>query len=335
MPESCRAGIIGMGIHVPEKVLTNEELQQMVDTSDEWIRTRTGIRERRIAAPDEATSDLALRAAANALEDAGVKPGEVDLIIVATNTPDMLFPATACLVQDKLGAGNAGAFDLLAGCTGFIYALSVGAQFIAAGTCRYVLVVGAETLSRILNWRDRNTCVLFGDGAGAVVLGPVPADRGILSTRLGADGAGGPLLCLPAGGSRMATSRETVEQELHFVRMHGREVFKFAVKAMGEGSLEALKAAGLGKEDIDFLIPHQANIRIIESAAKRLELPLEKVHINVDRYGNTSTASVPLALYEAVRDGKVKDGDNLVLVGFGAGLTWAAAVMRWFGRKEA
>lgn len=335
MPESFRAGIIGVGVYVPEKILTNQELQKMVDTSDEWIMSRTGIRERRIAAPDEATSDLALKASANALEDAGIKPGEVDLIIVATNTPDMLFPATACLVQDKLGAGNAGGFDLLAGCTGFMYALSVGAQFIAAGTCRYVLVVGAETLSRILNWRDRNTCVLFGDGAGAVVLGQVPADRGILSTRLGADGSGGPLLCVPAGGSRMAASRETIEKELHYVQMNGREVFKFAVKAMGEGSLEALRAAGLGKEDIDFLVPHQANIRIIESAAKRLELPLEKVHINVERYGNTSTASVPLALYEAVRQGRVKDGDNLVLVAFGAGLTWAAAVMRWFGEREA
>ncbi len=333
MAEKINAGILGMGIYVPEKILTNDELEKMVETSDEWIRSRSGIRERRIAAPDEATSDLAVKAARNALTDANLKPEDIDLVIVATNTPDMLFPATACLVQDKLGAGKAGAFDLLAGCTGFIYAFSVAAQFIAAGSCRHVLVIGAETLSRIINWQDRNTCVLFGDGAGAVVLGPAPPGKGVLATRLGADGSGGPLLCIPAGGSRMPVTTETLEKNLHFIHMSGREVFRFAVKAMEEGSLEALEAAGLKKEDVDFLIPHQANIRIIEAAAKRLGLPLDHVHINVDRYGNTSTASVPLALYEAVRDGKIKDGDNLVLVAFGAGLTWAAAVMRWIGNN--
>lgn len=333
MPEQNKAGILGMGVYVPEKILTNADLGKMVDTSDEWIRSRSGIRERHIAAPEEATSDLALHAARNALADAGLKPEDIDLIIVATNTPDMLFPATACLVQDKLGARKAGAFDLLAGCTGFMYALSVGSQFISAGACRHVLVVGAETLSRIIDWEDRNTCVLFGDGAGAVVLGPAPAGRGILSTKLGADGSGGPLLCLPAGGSRLPAAGDTIARKLHFVQMNGREVFKFAVKAMEEGSLEALEAAGLKKEDINFLIPHQANIRIIEAAAKRLAIPLDHVQINVDRYGNTSTASVPLALYEAVREGRIKDGDNTVLVAFGAGLTWAAAVMRWFVNK--
>ncbi len=333
MTEQNRAGILGIGVYVPEKVLTNDDLERMVDTNDEWIRSRSGIRERHIAAPEEATSDLALQAARNALADAGLKPDDIDLIIVSTNTPDTLFPATACLVQDKLGARKAGAFDLLAGCTGFIYALSVGAQFISAGTCKHVLVVGAETLSRITNWEDRNTCVLFGDGAGAVVLGPAPAGRGILSSMLGSDGSGGPLLDLPAGGSRLPASSETVDKKLHFLHMNGREVFKFAVKAIEDGTLEALAAAGLKKEDVDFLIPHQANIRIIEAATKRLGISPDNVQINVDRYGNTSTASVPLALYEAVREGRIKDGDNIVLVAFGAGLTWAAAVMRWFVNK--
>jgi len=333
MTEQNRAGILGIGVYVPEKVLTNDDLEKMVDTNDEWIRSRSGIRERHIAAPEEATSDLALQAARNALADAGLKPDDIDLIIVATNTPDTLFPATACLVQDKLGARKAGAFDLLAGCTGFIYALSVGTQFISAGACKHVLVVGAETLSRITNWEDRNTCVLFGDGAGAVVLGPAPAGRGILSSMLGSDGSGGPLLDLPAGGSRLPATSETVDKKLHFLHMNGREVFKFAVKAIEDGTLEALAAAGLKKEDVNFLIPHQANIRIIEAATKRLGISLDNVQINVDRYGNTSTASVPLALYEAVREGRIKDGDNIVLVAFGAGLTWAAAVMRWFVNK--
>jgi 3-oxoacyl-[acyl-carrier-protein] synthase-3 len=327
------AGILGIGVYVPEKILTNDDLQKMVDTSDEWIRSRSGIRQRHIAAPEEAVSDLALPAARSALADAGVKPEEIDLIIVATNTPDTLFPATACLVQDKLGARKAGAFDLLAGCTGFIYALSVGAQFVSAGTCRYVLVVGAETMSRVIDWEDRNTCVLFGDGAGAVVLGPSPAGSGILSTRLGSDGSGGPLLSLPAGGSRLPATGETLEKRLHYLHMNGREVFKFAVKAMVDGSLEALEAAGLKKGDVDFLIPHQANIRIIEASAKRMGISLENVLINVDRYGNTSTASVPLALNEAVLEGRIKDGDNVVLVAFGAGLTWGAAVMRWFSNS--
>lgn len=330
----ARAGIVGMGIYVPERVLTNDDLQQMVDTSDEWIRTRTGIRERRIAAPDQASSDLAVLAAQRALEDACVKPEEVDLIIVATNTPDMLFPATACLVQDRLGAVNAGAFDLLAGCTGFIYALSVGSQFVAAGTVKTVLVIGSEVLSKLINWNDRNTCVLFGDGAGAAVLRSVPEGYGIMATRLGADGAGGTQLCLPAGGSRMPTSRETVENNLHFIRMNGREVFKFAVKAMDEGSKEVLHAAGMSKKELDFLIPHQANTRIIDSAVKRLGLSQDQVMVNVNRYGNTSTASVPLALYEAVQEGRISDGDNIVLVGFGAGLTWAAALVRWYNYRK-
>lgn len=333
MPEQ-QAGIVGLGTYVPERILTNQDLEQMVDTSDEWIRTRTGIRERRVAGEDQAASDLAVLAAQRALDDAGISPQELDLIIVATNTPDMLFPATACLVQDRLGAGQAGAFDLLAGCTGFIYALAVGSQFIAAGGAGTVLIIGAEILSRITNWRDRNTCVLFGDGAGAAVLRPVPPGYGVLATKLGAQGAGGPLLCVPAGGSRQPACPETVATDLHFIHMNGREVFKFAVKTMEESSLEVLQAAGLTPQELDFLIPHQANIRIIDAATRRLGLPLERVLVNVDRYGNTSTASIPLALEEALHQGRIKDGDNVVLVSFGAGLTWGATALRWYDYRS-
>lgn len=332
--EPIRAGIAGVGTYVPERVMTNFELQELVDTSDEWIRTRSGIRERRVAAGDEATSDMAFKAARNALADASMAPEELDLIIVATNTPDMLFPATACLLQDRLGAKKAGAFDLLAGCTGFMYAAAVAAQFISAGTVRNILVAGSETLTRILNWKDRNTCVLFGDGAGAVVMRPAPGDRGILSVVLGSDGGGGDLLKIPAGGSRLPASPETVARELHFVQMNGREVFKFAVRAMEEGSAEVLRRAGLTGADVDFLVPHQANIRIIEHAAKKMNLPMDRVAVNVDRYGNTSTASIPLALEESLRAGKIKDGDNVIMVGFGAGLTWAGLLIKWYDYKK-
>lgn len=330
MPEVSRgAGIAGLGTYVPERVLTNFDLEKMVDTSDTWIRERTGIQERRIAAEGEATSDLAAAAARAALADAGVPADQVDLLIVATATPDMLFPATACLVQDKIGAKRAGAFDLLAGCSGFIYALACGAQFITSGAMDTVLVVGAETLSRIVNWKDRNTCVLFGDGAGAVVLRPVPRSKGILATLLGADGAGGGLLELPAGGSRLPASHRTVDEKLHYIHMNGREVFKFAVRVMGDAALEVARQAGLAPGDIDVFIPHQANIRIIDAAAKRLGLSMEKVVVNVDRYGNTSSASVPLALADALRAGRIREGYNVVMVAFGAGLTWAAAALRW------
>ncbi len=332
--EIIRVGIVGIGTYAPERILTNFDLQQTLDTSDEWIYSRSGIRERRIVAENEATSDQALVASQRALEDAGVRPGEVDLIITATNTPDMLFPATACLLQDRLGATRAGAFDLLAGCTGFIYGVIVGAQFISAGTADTVLVTGAETMSRVINWKDRNTCVLFGDGAGAVVLRRVPDDRGILSSMLGSDGSGGKFLNMPAGGSRQPASSETLAQELNYLHMNGREVFKFAVRAMEDGASEVLRRAGLTKADVDFLVPHQANIRIIEHAAKRLKLPMERVAVNVDRYGNTSTASVPLALDEALQSGKIKDGDNVILVGFGAGLTWAGLLIKWYDAKK-
>lgn len=332
--EPVSAGIAGIGTYVPEQVLTNADLEKMVDTSDEWIRTRSGIRERRITAPEEATSDMSVIAAERALLDAGVSPEEVDLIIVATNTPDMLFPATACLVQDRLKAKHAAAFDLAAGCTGTIYAMVAGSQFINIGAYKTVLVIGAETLSKVLNWEDRNTCVLFGDAAGALVLRPARKGYGLLSFKLGSDGGGGPLLTLPAGGSRMPASLETVEKKLHTVHMNGREVFKFAVRVMGEAAEEVLSAAGLTKDDLNFFIPHQANIRIIEAAAKRLGLSMDKVMVNVDRYGNTSTASIPLALDEALREGKIKNDDNIVMVGFGAGLTWGAVALRWYDYKE-
>ena len=332
--KKIRAGIVGLATYVPEKVLTNSELQKMVDTSDEWIVARTGIRERRVSAPEEVTSDMAYQASIKALEDAGVKPEELDLIITATNTPDMIFPATACLLQDRLGAKNAGAFDLLAGCTGFIYAVSVAAQFIEAGNAKTILVVGSEALTKIMDWQDRNTCVLFGDGAGAAVIKQVPYDRGILSSALGADGSGAYYLYMPAGGSRHPISMEVIEQGLHYTRMNGREVFKFAVRAIEEGSAKVLKRAGLSLSDIDYFIPHQANIRIIEHAAKKMNLPMDKVAVNVDRYGNTSTASIPLALEESLRAGKINDGDTVIMVGFGAGLTWAGMLMKWYDYKQ-
>lgn len=323
-------GIIGIGSYVPEKIVTNKDLEKIVETSDEWIVSRTGIKQRHVVEPGVATSDLATYAAEKALLDAGVTADEIDLIIVATATPDMLFPSTACLVQDKIKASKAAAFDLSAGCSGFAYGLVTGSQFIKAGLYKKVLVIGAETLSTILDWSDRNTCVLFGDGAGAVVLGEVPAGYGILGVDLGADGAGGELLKLPAGGSRIPTTNESINQRLHYLQMSGNDVFKFAVKVMGEAAVKALDNSGLSHTDVDCLIPHQANIRIIQSAAKRLKLPMEKVIVNVDKYGNTSAASIPLAMDEAIKNDKLKNGDIIVLVGFGAGLTWASCVIKWY-----
>lgn len=323
------AGILGLGYYVPDKILTNKDMEKIVDTSDEWIYERTGIRARRVADPEMATSDMATRAAEQALADAQISADELDLIIVATATPDMFFPSVACLVQANLQAKKAAAFDLAAGCSGFTYGVAVGAQFIKAGLYKKVLVIGAETLSRVLDWTDRTTCVLFGDGAGAAVLGETASGCGFLGFDLGADGSGGDLLKLPAGGARMPASAETVANKLHFVHMNGNEVFKFAVKVMGESAAKSLSHAGLTSADIDLLIPHQANIRIIQSAAKRLKLPMEKVFVNVDKYGNTSAASIPIALKEAVESGRIKNGDNIVLVGFGAGLTWASCVIKW------
>ena len=323
-------GIIGIGSFVPEKILTNKDLEKIVDTNDEWISERTGIKVRHIVADGENTSDIAAKAAERALKDAGLTVDDIDLIVVATATPDMLFPATACLVQNKLKAGKAAAYDLAAGCSGFMYAIVTASQFIKTGLYKHVLVIGAESLSRILDWTDRNTCVLFGDGAGAVVLGEVPEGYGILGSNLGADGSGGDLLCLPAGGTSRPATEATVRERLHFVHMAGNEVFKFAVKVMGEAALNALEHAKIDTSEVDWLIPHQANIRIIQSAAKRLKMPMEKVIVNVDRYGNTSSASIPIALEEAIHDGRIKSGQVIAMVGFGAGLTWASAVMRWY-----
>ncbi len=320
-------GILGTGKYVPERRLTNRDLEQMVDTNDEWIVTRTGIRERRIADTAQATSDLAYEASVRALAAAGLTADQIDLIIVATITPDMFFPSTACLLQDRLGAKQAAAFDLSAACSGFIYGLATASGFIQSGLYRRILVVGAETLSRITDYTDRNTCILFGDGAGAVVVGEVPEGRGFQSFVLGADGSGGELLRICGGGSRMPSDAQTVADKRHYLEMNGRDVFKFAVRVMGSAAEEALAKAGLNKSDIDLLVPHQANIRIVQSALERLGLSEDKAMVNLDRYGNVSAASIPLALAEAVEEGRAKEGDRLVLVGFGGGLTWGSTVL--------
>jgi 3-oxoacyl-[acyl-carrier-protein] synthase-3 len=320
---------VGWGKYVPDKILTNNDLAELVDTSDEWILARTGISERRVAGPKESTFTMALRAAQEALEVANIDPRALDLIIVSTATPDYSFPATACLVQDALGATRAGAFDLEAGCAGFVYGLSIASQMIATGAYEHILVIGAETLSRVLDWTDRATCVLFGDGAGAFLLQASDVPGGVLSCVLGADGSGGQLLIIPAGGSRQPASPDTVSRGLHYVQMRGREVFRFASRIMSKATREAVRRANLTTADIDLFIPHQANLRIILSAAKELRIPRERVFVNVQKYGNTSAASIPIAFCEAIEQERLKPGDHLVLVGFGAGLTWAAAVVKW------
>lgn len=322
-------GIIGTGSYIPDHIVTNKDLEKIVETSDEWIVTRTGIKERRIADATTATSDMASIAARRAMESAGLSSGDIDLIIVATATPDNNVPSTACIVQHNIGAINAAAFDLNAACSGFIYSLVTANQFIASGIYKKILVIGAESLSKFTDWSDRNTCVLFGDGAGAAVIGRVDEGYGILSQHLGADGSGGELLKIEAGGSRKPASLETVEQKLHYLYMDGSEVFKFAVRIMASASEEAVGLADLTNEDVDLLVPHQANIRIIDAARKRLKLDKDKVYVNLDRFGNMSAASIPVALDEAVRDGIISKGKNIVLVGFGGGLTWASAMMKW------
>jgi len=309
-------------------VLTNFDLEKMVDTTDEWIRTRTGIVERHIADPDVATSDLALPAAQAALEQAQVDVSDLDLIIVATVTPDTIFPCTAAILQQRLGA-RAAAFDLLVGCTGFVYGLAVAGEMIASGAYDHILVIGAETLSRIADWEDRSTCVLFGDAAGAAVVGPVPQGRGILGYSLGNDGTNADALKIPAGGSRLPASAETVANRLHYLTMNGPEVFKFAVRSMTDSSEEVVSRAGLTMKDIDLVIPHQANLRIIDAAAKRLNIPYERFVRNLERYGNTSAATIPLALDEVHREGRIKPGDLILLSSFGAGMSWASMVLRW------
>jgi 3-oxoacyl-[acyl-carrier-protein] synthase-3 len=321
--------ISGVGSYVPARILTNAELEKMVDTSDEWITTRTGIKERRVAAKNEYTSDMAVKAAQRAMKMAGVTAEQIDLIVVATITPDMPFPSTACLVQQKLGARRAAAFDLEAACSGFIYGLEIGQQFIMSRTYDTVLVIGAEKLSSIVNWQDRNTCVLFGDGAGAAVLQNRPHAHGLLTAVMGADGGKANLLFMPGGGSRSPASAETVAGKLHYLQMEGRETFKNAVQAMCTAAQEALRRCELDISKIKCVIPHQANRRIIDAVGERLGAKPEQLFVNVNRYGNTSAASVAIALDEAVASGKVQRGDLILLVVFGAGLTWGAAVIEW------
>ncbi|MGD0282055.1 MAG: beta-ketoacyl-ACP synthase III [Dissulfurispiraceae bacterium] len=324
-----RARIIATGSYAPEKVMTNSDLEKIVATTDEWITERTGIKERRIAGEKQATSDLALEASKNALKYGNIKAKELDLIIVATVTSDMLLPSTACILQHRLDAKKAAAFDINAACSGFIYGLAVANSFIQSGQYKKILLVGAETLSRITDWEDRNTCVLFGDGAGAVILEAVTGDNGILSTHLHADGSMSDLLSLPGGGSRVPTSKESIGKKMHFLKMKGNETFKVAVKVLENLVTETLKYNNLKPSQLTALIPHQANLRIIQATAKRLGLSMDNVIVNLDRYGNTSAASIPIALDEAVRSGRIRSGDYLLLEAFGGGLTWASALIRW------
>lgn len=322
-------GIIGIGSYVPEKTLTNHDLEKKVKTSSEWIFSRTGILERRIAAEGTSTSDLAVEAARRAIADAAIDPCEIDLIVLVTASPDFIFPATACQVQNKLGIKDIPAFDVMAVCTGFSYGLSVAAQYVATRTYKTVLLVGAEAISRFIDWTDRNTCVLFGDGAGAVVLREVEPGYGLLSSFLAAEGSGIDLIKIPAGGASMPCSEEVLEKRLNCIQMSGNEVFKFAVRAIPQAARKALHLADLKISDVDYFIPHQANGRIIEAAAKRLHVHTSKVVYNISRYGNTSTASIPLAIDELYQQKRLKKGDVLLLVGFGSGLTWGANVVRW------
>ena len=323
-----RSRILGTGSYAPKQVLTNADLEAMVETSDSWIVERTGIRERRLAAPDEACSDLGVLAAQQALADANVQAAQLDLILVATCTGDSPLPSTASLIQHRLGAGNAAACDISAACCGFVYGLSVADAFVRTGH-KYVLVIGSEVMSSITDWTDRNTCVLFGDGAGAVVLGPTDEDRGVLSVHLHADGRFSDLICVPGGGSSLPPSERVLAERLHCVKMRGNETFKIAVKTMEEAIREAVAAQGLGIDDIDCLVPHQANIRILRAVGQRIGLSPDRIMINVDRYGNTSAASIPLALDEAAKNGTIREGSLVVMAAFGAGLTWASGVMRW------
>jgi 3-oxoacyl-[acyl-carrier-protein] synthase-3 len=319
---------MGSGSYLPERILTNEDLEHLVDTSDEWIVERTGIRQRRMVGAGETTSTMAVRAAEAACQEAGIDPADIDLIVVATITPDMVFPSTACLVQEAIGAHKAGAFDLSAACSGFLYALATGASFIRSRMAKRVLVIGSETMSKVVDYQDRTTCILFGDGAGAVLLGPSSNGNGLIYSQLRADGRGASLMSIPAGGSLLPASRETVADRLHFMKFRGREVFKFAVNAMKELVEEAMRCCELSPDQVGLVVPHQVNERIIEAAMKKLNLPREKYYVNIDRYGNTSAASVPIALDEARRGGRIKQGDHVIMVAFGGGLTWASSVLR-------
>ena len=324
-----RIKITGSGFYVPDKILTNFDLEKMVDTSDEWIITRTGIKERRIASEDQATSDLAVEASRRALENAGLEVKDVDLIIVATSTPDTIFPSTACWVQKGLEADHIPAFDISVGCTGFLYGMVLAEGLILNGASKRILLIGGELLTKVTDWKDRNTCVLFGDAAAAAVLEEADDESGMLSYYWKADGKLGNLLYQPAGGTRIPATSQSVAQGLHYLQMKGNDVFKHAVKRMGEAALEALKLAGLKKEDIDYFIPHQANIRIIQATGRRLKVPPEKVYSNIHKYGNVSVASIPIALHELWEEGKLKKGNIILMDAFGAGFTWAAVAYRW------
>lgn len=323
-----QTGILGLGCYLPARKLTNKDLEKMVDTSDEWIMTRTGIRERRIAPKEIAASDLGAEAARLAIKDAGLKPEDIDLIITATVTSDMAFPSTSCIIQNKLGACNSAAFDINAACSGFIFGITIAKQFVDSGFYKNVLVIGAEKMSNLVDWTDRSTCVLFGDGAGACVIGK-SKERQIISYFIGCDGSGSNLLRLPAGGSRIPTTEETVKNKLHFLKMEGNEVFKLAVKVMADAANKAITKAGLLCSDIDLLIPHQANIRILIAVAKKMGLPEEKIFFNIEKYGNMSSASTTVALAEAYKEHRIKKGDNVCLVAFGSGLTYGAVVIKW------
>jgi len=324
----ARIGITGLGMHVPQKVLTNADLEKMVDTTDEWIQSRTGIRERRVAEVGTTTSDLAFEAAVEALQQAKLAAKDVELLIVATTTPDMLFPSTSCLVQQRLGASGAVGFDLSAACSGSVFAMITAQQYLLTGRYRNALVIGAEVLSSFIDWTDRSTCVLFGDGAGACVMQPV-SRGGILATDMGSDGSAAEMLYMPGGGSKYPPSHSSVDQRLHFLRMNGTEVFKVAVRRMAESAKRVMADAKLTPEHVECFIPHQANTRIIEAVAKFADLPLEKVYMNLQRYGNTSAASNLIALYEAVKEGVIKRDDHVVMVAFGAGLTWGSLLFQW------
>jgi 3-oxoacyl-[acyl-carrier-protein] synthase-3 len=323
------AHITGWGKFVPQRVMTNDDIAQLVETSDGWIRDRTGIGARHVAGAADSTASMSINAAINALDVAGVAGNQLDLIIVATATPEYAFPSTACIVQDALGADHAGAFDLSAACSGFVYGLSVAADAIKAGSAHNVLVVGAETLSRVVNWKDRNTCILFGDGAGAVMLQASDQPGGVLSTLLRSDGSGGDLLLLPVGSSALPVTHEAIDPHLNTIQMNGREVFRFATRVMDRAAREVMHKAGWTADQVDVFVPHQANLRIIEAASKSLGIPLEKFYCNIEHYGNTSAASIPIALTEAAESGRLRPNDRMVTVGFGGGLTWAAAAVQW------
>ena len=322
--------ISGTGSYAPPKILTNDDLSKIVDTSDEWIRTRTGIRERRIAGEEETTSDMATEAAREAIRNAGLEASDIGLIVVGTVTPDMPFPNTACFIQKKLGLGKIPAFDIEAACSGFIYAMDIARSLMLVNNIRHALVIGAEKLSSITNWEDRTTCVLFGDGAGAAVLSlDEREDVGILNVMLGADGSETDILCVPGGGCASPYTVETIERSLHKIQMQGNQVFKHAVRVMCQSAIDVIEGAGLTADDIDIVVPHQANNRIIEALSQRLNVGIDRFKVNLDRYGNTSAASIPIALDEAFRNGRIKAGNNVLMVAFGGGLTWAGALIRW------